>query len=308
MRAFDLQGHRGARGLFPENTLEGFRAALAVGVETFELDVGLTADGVVVVHHDPALNPDVARGPDGIWLKGPTPRLLDLTTAELARYDVGRLRPGSFYAARYRDQMPADGARIPRLADVLRIDAGVRFNIEMKTDPRRPGLTPDPASLADAVMAEVDAAGVLARVTVESFDWRGPRHLRTTRPEVRLAWLTSPATVADAGRWWGGPHPGDFGGSVVRAVAAEHGRGLAADHWAPDHKTLTEAAVQEAHALGLAVLPWTVNRPRRMRRLIDWGVDGLITDRPDLARVVLREAGLPMPQVRREPGMSVRTN
>jgi glycerophosphoryl diester phosphodiesterase len=298
MRSFDLQGHRGARGLFPENTLEGFRAALAVGVDTFELDVGMTADGVVVVHHDPCLNPDIARGPDGIWLQDPAPRLLDLTAEDLAQYDVGRLRPGSFYAARYRDQTPVDGARIPRLADVLRIDPDVRFNIEMKTDPRRPGLTPDPVTLADAVMAEVDAAGVLARVIVESFDWRGPRHLRVARPEVRLAWLTSAATVADAVRWWGGPHPGDFGGSVPRAVAAAGGPRVVADRWAPDHSDLTEAAVQEAHALGLAVLPWTVNQPKRMRALIDWGVDGLITDRPDLARRVLREAGLTLPPVR----------
>ncbi len=292
-RGFDLQGHRGARGLFPENTLEGFRAALAIGVDTFELDVGLTADGIAVVHHDPALNPDVARGLDGAWLTPPTPLLHDLTLVALQQYDVGRLRPGSAYAARNPEQLPHDGARIPRLDAVLRVDPAVRFNLEMKTDPPHPSHTVDASTLADAVMAEVDAAGILSRVTVESFDWRGPRHLRRTRPEVRLAWLTTAETVRNAAVWWGGPQPADFGGSVARAVAAEGG-----PIWAADQTDLTAAMVREAHDLGLQIVPWTVNQPERMRRLIAWGVDGLITDRPDLARIVMHEAGLPLPPVR----------
>lgn len=294
---FDLQGHRGARGLFPENTLEGFRATLGIGVATFELDVALARDGVAMVHHDPALNPDIARGPDGRWLDAPTPLLHELTTEALSRYDVGRLRPGSDYAARYPEQQPIDGARIPRLADVLLIDPEVRFNLEMKSDPRQPGRTAGAEDLADAVMAEVDAAGVLARAIVESFDWRGPRHLRRTRPDVRLAWLTTPDTVEQAAVWWDGPHPSDFGGSVPRAVAAE-AMGATAPVWAPDHTWVDPEQIEEAHALGLEVIPWTVNEPTRMRRLIDWGIDGLITDRPDLARIVMQEAGLPLPPVR----------
>lgn len=296
---FDLQGHRGARGLFPENSLEGFREALGIGVDTFELDIALTCDHVVVVHHDPALHPDIARGPDGRWLDAPTPLLHRLTAAELAQYDVGRLRPGSAYAARYPEQRPIDGARIPRLADVLRVDPDVRFNLEMKSDPCEPARTAPAEEIADSVMAEVDAAGVLPRVIVESFDWRGPRHLRRTRPEVRLAWLTTPDTVRAAEIWWGGPHASDFGGSVPRAVAAEAGpiRG-AAPIWAPDHTGLDPEQIEEAHALGLEVIPWTVNEPATMRRLIDWGIDGLITDRPDLARTVMRQAGLALPPVR----------
>jgi glycerophosphoryl diester phosphodiesterase len=297
-RAFDLQGHRGARGLFPENTLEGFRTALGVGLDTFELDVGLTADGVVVVHHDPAPHPDIARDPDGAWLKAPAPKLRDLPYADLARYDIGRLRPGSGYAARYPAQRPHDGARIPRLADVLAIDPTVRFNIEMKTDPRHPDRSADPVALAEAVLQAVDAAGVLDRVMVESFDWRGPRHLRRIRPDLRLAWLTSAETVSDAAQWWDGPHPSDFGGSVPRAVAAEAAGRTTPDIWAPEQVDLTADTVRQAHACGLGVVPWTVNQPARMRQLIAWGVDGLITDRPDLGRVVLRQVGLPLPPVR----------
>lgn len=301
-RAFDLQGHRGARGLFPENTLEGFVATLAIGVTAFELDVAITADGIPVVSHDAALNPDLARGPDGAWLEGPGPLIRALCLADLATYDVGRIRPGSAYALQFPHQRPRDGSRIPRLADVLAVDPRVWFNIEMKTYADHPDWTVPPEVMADAVIAVVEQAGVADRVNIESFDWRGPRHVRRTRPDLPLAWLTRPETVRDAAAWWGGPVPGDHGGSVPRAVAAEGG-----GTWAPHHADLTPAQVEEAHALGLAVLPWTVNDPAEMRRLLHAGVDGLITDRPDVARQVLAAQGIALPPARAATGSSIST-
>lgn len=289
-RAIELQGHRGARGLFPENTLAGFTAALAVGVNSFELDVAVTADGVPVVSHDAALNPDIVRGPDGAWLTTRGRLIRTLRLAELAAFDVGRLRPGSAYAAQFPDQAPRDGARIPTLAEVLAVDPRVRFNIEMKTFPDHPDWTVGPAAMAEAVLAVAEAAGALGRITVESFDWRGPRQVRRLRPDLPLAWLTSPQTIAEAALWWDGPAPADYGGSVPRAVAAEGG-----PIWAPHHAGLSGALIEEAHGLGLAVLAWTVNRAADMRRLLRWGIDGLITDRPDIARGVLAEAGFPLP-------------
>ena len=115
----ELQGHRGARGLLPENTLPSFARALEIGVDTLELDVGVTRDGVVVIHHDRRLNPDIARGPDGQWVSAPTPTIFSLLYEELQRYDVGRIRPGSEYARRFPHQTPIDGTRIPRLAQLL---------------------------------------------------------------------------------------------------------------------------------------------------------------------------------------------
>jgi glycerophosphoryl diester phosphodiesterase len=119
---------------------------------------------------------------------------------------------------------------------------------------------------------------------VQSFDWRGPRHLRRSRPDIRLAWLTRSVILPDARAWWDGPHPSDYAGSVPRAVAAEGG-----PVWAPLYLDLTQETLAEAQALGLSVVPWTVNRPEDMRRLLRWGVDGLISDRPDLARAILAE-------------------
>jgi glycerophosphoryl diester phosphodiesterase len=281
-RQFDVQGHRGARGLFPENTIAGFKAAMAIGVRGFELDVGISADGVAVLCHDLALNPDITRRADGTWLAAPTPLVRALTFAQLTAFDVGRIRPGSAYAARFPAQAPIDGARIPSLADVLTATGDAMLTIELKTDPTRPDDSVGGPAMADAVMAVVDAAGAAGRVMLESFDWRGPRHLRRTRPEIACALLTAPETLAAARSWWDGPQPSDYGGSVAAAVAAE-----GVSTWAPEHADLTAQDIAAAHRLGLAVLPWTVNDPDAMRRLRDWGADGLITDRPDLALALL---------------------
>ena len=282
LRSCVVQGHRGARALFPENTIEGFVRTIALGISAIELDVGVSADGVVVLSHDLALNPDITRRPDGAWLAAPTPLVRGLDVATLTAFDVGRIRPGSPYAARFPDQAPIEGARIPTLAAVLAATPHVTLTIELKTDPTRCDDSLGGAAMADAVMAVVDAADATDRVMIESFDWRGPRHLRRTRPDVACALLTAPATVAAAASWWDGPHPADFGGSVARAVAAE-----GVDTWAPEHADLARSDVDQAHALDLAVLPWTVNDPGAMRRLREWGVQGLITDRPDLALRVL---------------------
>ncbi len=115
---FDLQGHRGARGLWPENTLGGFERALALGVSTLELDCAMTRDGVVVVSHDPELNPDHTRDAAGRFLARPGPVICSVDYAELARYDVGRIRPGSAYERAHPQQQALDGERIPRLADL----------------------------------------------------------------------------------------------------------------------------------------------------------------------------------------------
>lgn len=274
-RPVDIVGHRGARGLFPENTIEGFRQALALGVRWFELDVGVTADGVAVVHHDLRLNPAIARDAQGRWIGGAGPAIRDLTFDALQVYDVGRIRPWTRYRLLHRHQKSLDGARIPRLDDVLRQCPEARFIVELKTDPRFPEATVSPELMAETALAAIDAAGAGDRVVVESFDWRGPRHLRRIRPSLPLAWLTRDGAAWDAALWRGG---GADTGSAPAAIAAEGG-GI----WAPGWESLSRAGVAAAHRLGVRVVPWTVNRRQAMRRLIAWGVDGLITDRPDLA-------------------------
>lgn len=273
LMAFDLQGHRGARGLQPENTLAGFRRAVELGVTTLELDVGLTSDGVLVVHHDTAVQPHLARlGGERIEAER---SLVEMTFAEVRALDVGRLDPVSAYGARWPEQVAVDGEPIPALGEVLALDDHVRFNIETKLDPTRPGATASPRAFVDALLAAVQEAGVADRVTVQSFDWRT---LQLLDGRLATACLTSARTVQAGSPWTGGLDPADFG-SLPKLVAAA-GCGT----WSPHHEQVSSQAVSEAHALGLLVVPWTVNDVETAATLVDWGVDGLITDYPDRIR------------------------
>jgi glycerophosphoryl diester phosphodiesterase len=292
-RPFLLQGHRGARGLFPENTLEGFLATRAIGVDSIELDVAVTADGVPIISHDAVLHADLTRGPDGAWIAEPGPVICNLTLAETARFDVGRLRPGSRTAGLFPDQRPSDGARMPTLAAVFRALPGLRIDAELKTLPDRPQLTVTPAAMANAVVATAAACGALDNLVVRSFDWRGLAYLRQTHPDLPLVWLTSAREALEPGLWWDMP---GFSGTTPQAVANAAGRpGSWRPAWAPQFRDFTEHDLHLAHDLGLDVLPWTVNTRADMDRLISWGVDGLCTDRPDIARAAMAAAGLALP-------------
>jgi glycerophosphoryl diester phosphodiesterase len=293
-QAFDLQGHRGARGLMPENTLPGFRKALELGVDTIECDMAITRDGVVVIHHDLQLNPDITRGPEGQWLDKPGPPISTLSFDELQRYDVGRLKPGSEYAKAFPDQQPVDGTRIPRLADLFDLvkrsgNTRVGFDCETKLSPLERGVTLTPEAFARRVIDEVRAAGMQQRMTIQSFDWSSLQVVQREAPEMRTMYLTSPRTLAPAADgtpspWLAGFAPAAHGGSVPRAVHAAGGR-----IWAPNQTFLTPALLAEARALGLTVIPWTVNDPAMMVKLLDMGVDGIISDRPDLVQVELKK-------------------
>src|SRR6266581_8156025 len=134
--AFDLEGHRGTRGLAPENTLASFRRALDIGVTTIETDMAVTKDDVVVISHNPSLNPDLVRDPEGHWLASPGPPIRSLTFAELRRYDIGRINPASQYARQFPEQKAMDGERFPKLSELFDLAKAsgrpVRFNIETK--------------------------------------------------------------------------------------------------------------------------------------------------------------------------------
>lgn len=296
--AFDLQGHRGARGLAPENTLAGFRAALAIGVTTLELDLGVTRDGVLVIHHDQRLNPALTRDERGEWIAEPGAALNALTLAELQRHDVGRLKPGTRYAQQWPQQQPADGERIPTLDalfEMLRAagDARVRFNIETKLTPNTPELTPQPEAFAKLVVDALRRHGLVARATVQSFDWRTVRAVQRQAPELQTALLTVRQRWLDNlsdGRWTDGLRLADHGGSVPRLVKA-----AGAAVWSPFHGELDPAQIAEARALGLKVVPWTVNDTERIETLLGWGVDGLISDYPDRVRAAMAARGMALP-------------
>jgi glycerophosphoryl diester phosphodiesterase len=297
--AFDLQAHRGGRGLAPENTLAAFARALALGVSTLELDLVASRDEVLLVGHDPELDPAKVRGPDGRWLAPPGPAVAALAAAELRALDVGRLDPASRYARQWPEQVPADGEPMPTLAELAALlerrgAAGVRLNIETKLRPDRPELAPAPERFAELLVDELRRLDLVARSTVQSFDWRTLRAVQRLAPELATACLTARQSwldnLADGG-WTAGLRLDEQGGSVPRLVAAAGCR-----VWSPFHGDLEPLDIRRAENLGLLVVPWTVNEPEAMRRLVGQGVHGLITDYPDRLRRVLAEVGVPLPR------------
>lgn len=301
--ALDLQGHRGARGLAPENTLAAFEAALRIGVSTLELDLGMSRDGVLVVSHDPRLDPDLTRGADGSWLDAPGPRLRELDLADIQRFDVGRARPGSRVAERFPDQRPADGSAIPTLEEVVAL-AGhlgadrVRFNVETKVSPVAPDEAPSPSAFARRLVEAIERLGIGSRTTVQSFDWRPLDEIRRLDPDLETACLTAAQPWLDtlergragASPWLAGRDADAFP-TVPELVSA-----AGCTIWSPYHEEIDAAAVRRAHELGLEVVVWTVNTSQEMARALDLGVDGMITDHPDRLRALLEKRGEVLPR------------
>ena len=288
--AIELHGHRGARGLIAENTLASFREALKHGVDCLELDVGMSKDSKIVILHDRALNPDIARRGDR-WIE--TPLLLkDMSLQEIRQFDVGRLKPDTRYASRLKQQIAADGERIPELAELLQMPelktaAKTCLNVEIKTSPLAPADTATPGAISDAVVKVLDRHGFRGRVKIQSFDWRNLVHLKRVAPDIALSFLTAERrwldNVARGGpgksAWLGGIDIDYFKGSLPDAI-----KHLGGAIWSPYFGDLGAGDLARAHELGLKVIVWTVNRPDDMRRMMAMGVDGIITDYPDAGR------------------------
>jgi glycerophosphoryl diester phosphodiesterase len=256
--------HRGGAALMPENSLAAFAGALARGCDGAELDVQLSADGEVVVHHDFRLMAGLVRK-DGVWLTEPGPRIKDLTLAQLQPFDIGRPMPGSAYAAKHPLVRAVDGATIPTLQAVLELTAQRPFTlmVELKCD-RSPD-SADPVALADAAF---DVCAGHDNILFVGFDWRA---LARIRERGGACWFTTDRLPGDA-------RP------VIDSIAAAGGQG-----WFPNYPDATPDAIAHARERGLKVGAWTVNDPEDMQRLA--GLDAICTDRPDLLKSKLSEQG-----------------
>ncbi|WP_146691462.1 glycerophosphodiester phosphodiesterase [Bradyrhizobium canariense] len=299
---FDIEAHRGGRALFPENTLQSFANALSMGVNTLELDIGVTQDGVVIVSHERKLNPDLARNADGIYVTPPGTPFIRLRFDEVRKYDVGQIRPGSAYAAQFPDQHAVPGTPIPKLSEVFALvrksgDDRVRLNIETKIDPNHPDESPDPQRFVTLLLDLLAADKFSDRVMVQSFDWRTLQLVQQQAPSIPTVYLTQQkglgATISldKATEWTAGFNPGEYGKSLPRTIKAAGGA-----IWSPYFGDVDPDLISESHRLGLAVVVWTVNKPEDIARMIDTGVDGIISDRPDLLRRIAGEKGIALPK------------
>src|SRR5271155_3076769 len=244
-----VHGHRGARAIYPENTLPAFEYAIQQGVDFLEMDLAVTKDNVLVISHDPHINPEICTGPH------PGIAIHELTLAELQQYDCGTLKN-----PRFPKQQPVPGTRIPTLDQVLNLSrtSTVQFNIETKSFPEHPELTPTPEIFAELMLTQIRKHKVEARVIMQSFDFRTLHAMKKLAPEIRLAALYegTPRSFVDIAQ--------EAGATII----------------SPYYQLVTPEQVKASHAAGLQVVPWTADTTAVWQMLIDASVDAIITDDP----------------------------
>ncbi|WP_144672922.1 glycerophosphodiester phosphodiesterase family protein [Arthrobacter sp. U41] len=298
--SFDLQSHRGGRGEWTEESLAAFSNSLKLGVTTLELDTHLTADGKVIVWHDDTIQADKCQdtapaAPGDAAFPYVGDRVAELSLAQIKTLDCGFTQLKG-----YPEQDVIEGNRIAELKDVFQLvrDAGakkVRFNVETKVEDGKSG-GEGMVALTTAVVAEIQASGMADRTTVQSFDWSSLNLTKEIAPELPLVALSSGDAWLEVGQPGasanlGGIDIDTYGGSLAKAAAAQ-----GYDAVSPAFRSVTPGMITEAHELGLPVVPWTVNTTADMTRLMDLGVDGIITDYPSRLRTVMEDRGLKLPK------------
>ena len=257
-----VHGHRGARARLPENTIPGFEYAIAQGVDALELDLAVTKDDVVVVSHDPTLHPPICTGPEDNAI------IRELTAAELRQWDCGAL-PNP----RFPMQKPVPGTRMPTLGEVFQLAGRGRFDyhLEIKSFPQEPQFAPPPDEFARLVLEQILCHRLAPRVAVLSFDFRVLAAMRELAPQIRLSALTE-------------KDPRDFAAIARDAAGAEIVSLML--------RLITRDKVEAAHAAGLQIVAWTANTPSEWDRLIQAGVDAIVTDDPAALIAYLKQNGL----------------
>ena len=311
---FDLQAHRGGLGLVTESTIESFTNALELGVTNLELDTQITEDGIAVVTHDRQVSAkkcvDTAPTVEGDLEFPYVGKYVNtLTFAQLQTLDCGFTQ-----LAGYPEQRVVPGAKMPTLTAVIdlvkSLDAtDVKLNIETKVEAGSPSETAPREQFVDVVLDTIDDAEFLDRVTIQSFDWGSLQLIRDVEPSVPVVALTNGDFLQvgqeGASPWLGGLDIDDFGGDPIAAISSFGASAFSPVQGTPQSGRVsdpdfelyvTRKMIDDAHASGIRVIPWTVDDPETMHVLIDLGVDGLITDYPDRARAVLSERGMALPQ------------
>ena len=301
---FDVQGHRGARGLLPENTLPGIELAMEISVSTIELDLGVTKDRQVVVAHDPYINPRLCLNADGSPIEvdsgGYGPFIMNLTLKEVQSFDCGSLNPDP---ARFPEppRVNLPGTPIPTLQEVFDLakkqGRNVRFNLELKIHPLYPVTVPD-EKFVTAVLEIIRLNGMEGRVVIQSFYWPALERVRNLAPSIRTAALLGDDTYksmndSTPSPWLNGIDFHKSGGTSLGLLrAADAYVDIFSPHWAlvvAEDSLFLGSTVKEIQNTGFEVIPWTVNDTETMAQLLDLGVDGIITDYPDRLMALIRE-------------------
>lgn len=306
---FDLEAHRGGRDIRPENTLYSYAYAIELGATSIECDMQLTKDGQIVMSHNPILNSDITRDENGNYIENNKYDIRLMTVDELKKFDVGVMDPncGEYYDLHGKTQFTYD-AKIPTLEELMQLiqsygDKNIVLNIETKSypDPASAGYknNADPKKFVEIFNNIVKKYDMEDRVVLQSFDWQTLIEMKKLNPNISTSalWQEQPSWGRDSeslrryekkkSPWLGGLDIKDYQGNPVKAAHA-----IGADIISPYYTEISKQDVDEAHSLGMKVVPWTVNNEKDMNMLLDMGVDGIISDKPWLLKQVLEKRNI----------------
>ncbi len=306
---FDLEAHRGGRDVRPENTLYSYAYAIELGATSIECDMQLTKDGQIVMNHNPILNSDITRDENGNYIENNKYDIRLMTVDELKKFDVGVMDPncGEYYDLHGKTQFTYD-AKIPTLEELMQLiqsygDKNIVLNIETKSypDPASAGYknNADPKKFVEVFNNIVKKYDMEDRVVLQSFDWQTLIEMKKLNPNISTSalWQEQPSWGRDSeslrryekkkSPWLGGLDIKDYQGNPVKAAHA-----IGADIISPYYTEISKQDVDEAHSLGMKVVPWTVNNEKDMNMLLDMGVDGIISDKPWLLKQVLEKRNI----------------
>ena len=306
---FDLEAHRGGRDVRPENTLYSYAYAIELGATSIECDMQLTKDGQIVMSHNPILNSDITRDENGNYIENNKYDIRLMTVDELKKFDVSVMDPncGEYYDLHGKTQVTYD-AKIPTLEELMQLiqsygDKNIVLNIETKSypDPASAGYknNADPKKFVEVFNNIVKKYDMEDRVVLQSFDWQTLIEMKKLNPNISTSalWQKQPSWGRDSeslrryekkkSPWLGGLDIKDYQGNPVKAAHA-----IGADIISPYYTEISKQDVDEAHSLGMKVVPWTVNNEKDMNMLLDMGVDGIISDKPWLLKQVLEKRNI----------------
>lgn len=306
---FDLEAHRGGRDIRPENTLYSYAYAIELGATSIECDMQLTKDGQIVMSHNPILNSDITRDENGNYIENNKYDIRLMTVDELKKFDVGVMDPncGEYYDLHGKTQFTYD-AKIPTLEELMQLiqsygDKNIVLNIETKSypDPASAGYknNADPKKFVEVFNNIVKKYDMEDRVVLQSFDWQTLIEMKKLNPNISTSalWQEQPSWGRDSeslrryekkkSPWLGVLDIKDYQGNPVKAAHA-----IGADIISPYYTEISKQDVDEAHSLGMKVVPWTVNNEKDMNMLLDMGVDGIISDKPWLLKQVLEKRNI----------------
>ena len=282
-----IYGHRGARGDLPENTLESFKYLFENNINAYETDILISKDLIPVITHDFRLEPSFTKDSEGNWIEDENIKIFDLTYEELLKFDVGSINKLSRYGRRFVNQKPLENQRIPKLSELLDLSSknkseNLLINLEIKSTPDEENLTPAPEDTVKLVVDEINLSNLKEQIIVSSFDWRTLTEIKNQYPEISRAYLTYQQvrgmkikkTIYNRSPWMSFlPFYEDH--ELPKIIKSQGGKA-----WHPYRKDITKKLVDISHQEDLPVNVWTVNEEYEMLKMIEYGVDGIMTDYP----------------------------